>query len=101
MPVLIILFVLAVSIYLYFRIKSVRMKEAVLKKIAYQKAAVALGTALGLFGLNRLFFSEQAAVTIVCFVFIVFGGLYALASIRALRLLTKNRRQSISPEKTP
>ncbi|MEH7390067.1 YtpI family protein, partial [Bacillus sp. JJ1474] len=55
MPVLVILITIALSFYLYYKVKFVRCKKPAEKKWISSKSSMALGVFIGLYGLNQFF----------------------------------------------
>ncbi len=85
MPTLIILLIFALAGFLFYRIRTFRIKAPFKKQWTLSKANIALGAFLFLFGLNRLFVRPDLLVYIVCSVFIIYGGFVIFASLRAYR----------------
>ena len=83
MPVLVILITIALSFYLYYKVKFVRCKKPAEKKWISSKSSMALGVFIGLYGLNQFFLNGNTATYIIggifflLGVFTIFGGLKA------------------------
>lgn len=98
MQALYILIVMALFVYLFYRIKSWRTKKPLLKQWVATKAQIALGLFILLFGVNRLFLPLSTFIIIVCAVFIILGSVYTAYAIKAYRFylskIVENNTQS-------
>ena len=75
MPLLVVLIVISLGLYVYFKIKSVRSRMPMEKKWVSGKSSMALGTFVALFGINQLFLFQTAATYIIAAIFIIVGAL--------------------------
>lgn len=85
MPTFVILIILSLVFFIYFRIRTWRIKEPFKKQWTLSKANIALGSFIFFFGLNRLILGPGTIVLIVCLVFIVYGAFIVYGGIRAYR----------------
>ncbi len=74
MPVLVVLIVVSLVFYLFFKIKSVRTQLPMEKKWISGKSSIALGAFVAFFGINQLFLFQSIVTYIVAAVFILIGG---------------------------
>ncbi|PLR79507.1 hypothetical protein CVD25_15230 [Bacillus canaveralius] len=75
MPVLVILIVISLSFYVFYKLKFFRCNRPLEKQWISGKSRIALGAFVALFGINQLFLSGSTVSYIVGAVFIVVGGL--------------------------
>ncbi|MED1203205.1 YtpI family protein [Heyndrickxia acidicola] len=73
MPVLVFLFVLSFSFYVYYKIKFVRSRLPMVRKYLSGKSGVSLGLFVGLFGVNELYLYHTATTYIIASIFILIG----------------------------
>lgn len=73
MPILVILFVIAFSFYIFYKAKYFRTKRPAEKRWIASKASISLGLFVALFGLNQFFLNQTAVAYIVGAVFIILG----------------------------
>ncbi len=73
MPVFIIIIVLSISLYIFYKVKEFRVKAPYEKRWTKSKANIALGVFIGVFGLNRLFINESTYDLVIGSVFLVLG----------------------------
>lgn len=85
MPTLIIFTILAITFYVFYKIKSLRSKRPYEKHRVNAKASIALGMFLFFFGLNRLFIGPTTIIIIVCVIFLILGALYAFNGYKAFK----------------
>lgn len=83
MPVLVIFIVLSFALYVFYKIKYVRSMRPAEKKWISAKSSIALGLFVALFGINQLYLFQTTITYIIAGIFIVIGGLSALAGIKA------------------
>jgi hypothetical protein len=85
MPVLVFLFVLSLSFYIYYKIKFARSQLPMERKYLSGKSSVALGLFVGLFGVNELYLYHTAATYIIASIFILLGLLSIWSGYKAFR----------------
>ncbi|WP_261133248.1 YtpI family protein [Bacillus sp. Marseille-Q3570] len=85
MPVFIIIIVLSISLYIFYKIKEFRVKAPYEKKWTKSKANIALGVFIGIFGLNRLFINESTYDLVIGGVFLVLGLINAFMGYKAYK----------------
>ncbi|MFC7393663.1 YtpI family protein [Scopulibacillus cellulosilyticus] len=85
MPTFIILIVLALAMFVFYRIKVWRTHEPYKKLWTSSKANIALGAFLFFFGLNRIFFRPSTISFIICAIFILYGAFIIYSGIKAFR----------------
>lgn len=85
MPVLVILIVISLSLYVYYKIQYVRSKKPIEKKWISSKSSIALGLFVGIFGINTLFLYQTTTTYIVGPIFILVGFLSAWAGYKAYK----------------
>ncbi|GAA0333155.1 YtpI family protein [Bacillus carboniphilus] len=75
MPVFVILIVLSLTFYIYFKVKQVRSKRPIEKKWISGKSSMALGTFVFFFGINQLFiYPEIETITyMIAAIFAIVG----------------------------
>ena len=74
MPVFVILIVISLAFYLFYKVKSVRTQLPMEKKWISGKSLVALGAFVALFGINQLFLFQSTVTYIIAGIFILIGG---------------------------
>lgn len=88
MPTLVILTVISIIFYLFYKIKGFRTKAPIEKKWISTKANMALGSFLLFFGINQLIMYYDSWVTIVITtLFILLGLANVILGFRAYRHL--------------
>lgn len=85
MPALYILIIIALSMYVFYRIKAWRTQSPMLKHWISSKAQISLGAFLILFGINRLFLTLSTLIFIISVIFILLGAIYLVYSIKAYK----------------
>jgi succinate-acetate transporter protein len=88
MTSLIILIVLAISFYLYFKVKAVRTKAPYEKQWRNTKASISLGTFLAFMGINQIIQPRSTVEVVISIVFILLGILNITLGIKAYRYYT-------------
>ncbi|MCF6138214.1 YtpI family protein [Pseudalkalibacillus berkeleyi] len=73
MPAFIIIIVIALSLYIFYKIKEFRVKAPYEKRWTKSKANISLGVFISTFGLNRLVINESTYDLIIGGVFLVLG----------------------------
>ncbi|KUP05592.1 membrane protein [Bacillus coahuilensis m2-6] len=82
MPVFVILIVLSLAFYVYFKIQTVRSNLPMEKKFISGKSSVSLGIFVFFFGLNQLFLYQGTVTYIVAAVFMIVGAISILGGIK-------------------
>ncbi|EIJ79248.1 hypothetical protein PB1_16864 [Bacillus methanolicus PB1] len=85
MPVLVILIIMSLSFYVFYKIKYFRSTRHAEKQWISAKSRTALGLFVGLFGLNQLFLYHTTVTYIVAALFIIVGGLSVWGGIKAYK----------------
>ncbi|MBM7644805.1 amino acid transporter [Scopulibacillus daqui] len=85
MPTFIILIVLALMAFIFYRIKVWRIQEPYKKLWTSSKAHIAMGAFLFFFGLNRILFRPSKISIIVCAIFMLYGAFIIYSGIKAFR----------------
>ncbi|UII57975.1 YtpI family protein [Cytobacillus spongiae] len=85
MPIFAILIIFSLSFYVFYKVKFFRCNRPVEKKWISAKSSVALGSFVGLFGLNQLFLYQTTVTYIVAAIFIVLGIANIIGGIRAYK----------------
>ncbi|MGM9924613.1 MAG: YtpI family protein [Bacillus sp. (in: firmicutes)] len=85
MPVFVILIIIALAFYLFYKTKYFRTKLPMERKWLSAKSSIALGTFVAIFGVNQLFLFQTIVTYIVATIFILVGGLSVWSGIRAYR----------------
>lgn len=85
MKILVILIMLSLALYVYYKIKYVRSRMPMEKKMLNGKSSLALGSFVGLYGINQLFVHGSTTAYIVGAVFILIGGFSAWVGYRSYR----------------
>jgi hypothetical protein len=75
LPALVVLIVLSIALYLYYKVRFFRAKTPLEKKWLSAKSSMALGLFVALFGVNRLLISLSPVSLIVATVFLIVGGM--------------------------
>lgn len=85
MPVLVILFVISLSFYVFYKAKYFRSRRPAEKKWISSKATVALGLFVALFGLNQFFINPTTVGYIVGTVFILLGAFNVWGGVKSYK----------------
>ncbi|WNS74575.1 YtpI family protein [Bacillus sp. DTU_2020_1000418_1_SI_GHA_SEK_038] len=85
MPALVILITIALSFYLYYKVKFVRCKKPAEKKWISSKSSMALGVFIGLYGLNQFFLNGNTITYIVGGVFFLLGVFTIFSGLKAYK----------------
>jgi len=86
MPTLVILIVLSISFYFFYKIKVFRTKAPAEKKWINTKANMALGSFLAFFGLNQIVLYYDSLLTIIIgSIFILLGLANVIFGYQAYR----------------
>ncbi|WP_257346577.1 YtpI family protein [Pseudalkalibacillus decolorationis] len=73
MPALVVIIIVSLVVYIFYKVKEWRTKAPYLKKWTKAKANIALGTFISMFGLNRLFIYESTFDLVIGGLFLVLG----------------------------
>ncbi|NYV64342.1 YtpI family protein [Bacillus sp. Gen3] len=87
MPFLVLLIILSLTFYVFYKIKFVRSRLPMEKKYLSGKSGIALGLFVGLFGINQLFLHPSTITYIIGGIFILLGFFSVWAGIKSLRYL--------------
>ncbi|MEH6942389.1 YtpI family protein [Bacillus sp. JJ722] len=85
MPVLVILIIIALAFYVFYKTKYFRTKLPMERKWLSAKSSMALGAFVALFGINQLFLFQTTVTYIIATIFIIVGGLSIWAGNRAYK----------------
>lgn len=85
MPALVILITIALSFYVYFKVKYVRSKKPAERKWISSKSTVALGIFIGLYGLNQFFLDGNKVTYIVGGIFVLLGAFNIFSGFKAYK----------------
>lgn len=85
MPFLVLLIILSLTFYVFYKIKFVRCRLPMEKKYLSGKSGIALGLFVGLFGINQLFLHPSTITYIIGGIFILLGFFSVWAGIKSLR----------------
>jgi len=85
MPVLVVLIIISLAFYIFYKAKYFRTKLPVEKKWISTKSSISLGTFVALFGLNQMFLFQSTVTYIVAAVFIIIGLMNIFAGIKAYK----------------
>lgn len=85
MPILIILILLSLSFYAYFKIKYFRVKEIMHRKWISAKSSIALGLFVVFFGLNQMATDPSTVVIVIGIILLLVGGGSVWAGVRAYK----------------
>lgn len=85
MPVLIILILTSLALYIYYKIQYFRTKQEIKRRFLTAKSTISLGAFVLLFGINRIYISQETVPLIISLIFIVIGSLSIWSGTRAYR----------------
>ncbi|WP_338470492.1 YtpI family protein [Niallia sp. XMNu-256] len=85
MPIFVILIVFSLVFYLFYKTKYFRSKLPAEKRWLSAKSSIALGSFVGLFGINQLFLYQTTVTYIIAGIFIVLGAINVRAGIKAYK----------------
>ncbi|WP_243291252.1 YtpI family protein [Bacillus sp. FJAT-47783] len=85
MEIFVILIVVSLSFYVFYKIKFFRTKRPMEKQWISSKSSIALGSFVFFFGLNQLFLFRSTVATVVGITFILIGAGSAWAGYRAYK----------------
>ncbi|QGQ47511.1 YtpI family protein [Metabacillus sediminilitoris] len=85
MPVLVVIIVISLAFYVYYKTKVYRAKNQLLKHWISAKSSMALGVFVAFFGLNQLFLYRSSISLIVGILFLLVGLGSCWAGYRAYK----------------
>ncbi|MFC3883223.1 YtpI family protein [Bacillus songklensis] len=85
MPIFVILIIISLSFYLYFKTKYFRTKRPMEKQWISAKSSIALGAFVLLFGINQYFIHQSTLSIVIGILFIAMGGGSIWAGMRAYK----------------
>ncbi|WML47307.1 YtpI family protein [Neobacillus sp. PS3-34] len=83
MPTFVILIVISLAFYVFYKIKFVRSSRPVEKKWLSSKSSIALGIFVSIFGINQVFLYQTTLTYIIAAIFLIIGGLSIWSGIKA------------------
>ena len=103
MPVLVILIIFSLAFYIFYKTKYFRTQLPAEKRWISSKSSIALGSFVGLFGLNQLFLYQTTVTYIIAGLFIILGAINIWGGVKAykyfLPLAAKEVQECISKNK--
>lgn len=100
MPIFAILTIIALTVYIFYKVKFFRSKHKVEKQLLSAKSSIALGLFVFFFGVNQLILWDTIASTIVGSIFIILGILSSFAGIKAYRYYMQFMMEDLQERKT-
>lgn len=85
MPVLVVIIVITLAFYIYYKAKAYRSKKPIVKQWTSAKSSIALGIFVAAFGLNQLFIYRSSLSIIVGVIFLLIGIGSSWAGYRAYK----------------
>jgi ABC-type bacteriocin/lantibiotic exporter with double-glycine peptidase domain len=85
MPVLVVIIVISLAFYAYFKVKAYRSTKSIEKRWIAAKSSIALGLFVASFGLNQLFLYRSTLSLIVGVIFVLIGIGSSWAGFRAYK----------------
>jgi YtpI-like protein len=85
MPILVILVIVSFSLYIFYKIRSFMAKGPAERHWITAKGRIALGSFVGIFGVNQLFLTPDTTAYIVSAIFIVIGILCIYTGFKAYK----------------
>ena len=85
MPVLVILIIFSLAFYIFYKTKYFRTQLPAEKRWISSKSSIALGSFIGLFGLNQLFLYQTTVTYIIAGLFIILGAINILGGVKAYK----------------
>ncbi|RHW40737.1 hypothetical protein D1B31_11130 [Neobacillus notoginsengisoli] len=85
MPALVIVIIISLAFYVFYKIKYVRSSRPAEKKWISAKSSIALGAFVFTFGINQLFLTHSPVTYLVAAVFILLGGINIWSGIKAYK----------------
>jgi hypothetical protein len=75
MPIFVVLIIISLVLYLFYKVKSVRSHLPMEKKWISGKSSIVLGTFVAFFGINQVFLFQSTITYIIAVIFILMGGI--------------------------
>lgn len=85
MPVLVVLIVITLAFYVYYKAKAYRSTKQIVKQWISSKSSIALGLFVAFFGLNQIFLYRSSLSLIVGAIFLLIGLGSSWAGYRAYK----------------
>jgi len=85
MPIFVIIIVVSIMFYLFYKIQFFRSNRPAEKKWISAKSNIALGLFIASFGMNRILISQSTVVYIIGAIFIALGAYNILGGIKAYK----------------
>lgn len=85
MPIFVILIILSLSFYVFYKIKFFKTKKPMEKQWISAKSSISLGMFVFFFGLNQIFMLRSTVSLVVGIIFVIVGALSSWAGYRAYR----------------
>ncbi|WLD92361.1 YtpI family protein [Alkalihalobacillus sp. AL-G] len=85
MPALVIIIIVSLSFYIFYKIKEWRLNAPYEKRWTKSKANIALGVFITSFGLNRLFIFESTYDLVIGGLFLVLGVFNLILGYKAYK----------------
>lgn len=82
---IVVIFVMAFSMYVYYKIKYVRSRFPMERKLLSGKSNMSLGVFIFMFGLNQLFFPSSAVRYTVAAIFMLLGLFNIIGGYRSYK----------------
>jgi len=85
MPILVMLIIISLAFYIFYKTKYFRTRMPAEKKWISAKGSIALGSFIALFGINQLFLFQTTVTYIVAAVFIFLGAVNIWGGMKAYK----------------
>ncbi|MGM7720858.1 YtpI family protein [uncultured Metabacillus sp.] len=85
MPVLVVMIIISLAFYVYYKVKAYRSQKPIEKQWISAKSSIALGIFVASFGLNQLFLYRSSISLIVGIIFLLIGLGSSWAGFRAYK----------------
>jgi hypothetical protein len=85
MPVLVVVIVITLAFYVYFKVKAYRSTKPIEKQWIASKSSIALGLFVAAFGANQLFLYRSSLSLIIGIIFLFIGLGSSWAGFRAYK----------------
>lgn len=86
MPALVIIIIIALAMYVFYKIKTFRTKAPAQKRWIQTKANIALGVFVGVFGLNLLVIQQATVDVVVGTIFLLLGAANIFLGMKAYKM---------------
>ncbi|MBB6452099.1 putative Abi (CAAX) family protease [Salirhabdus euzebyi] len=93
-----IIIVLAIVMYIYFKVKILTLKEPILMQLTNAKARIALGIFIFFFGINQYLFYETSLALFIGIVFLLIGVMQAQYGFKLYKFFRKEVQNSVVTE---